>query len=117
MRGKPPMTASSETRRGTGPTDLSLRRPPRRGGRCASSVPAVRRAAVEALEGRVLFAAGDLDLTFGSILDPGKARIQVQAGGTATPDAANAVAVLPDDRVLLVGQTGPDANGTRFAVA
>lgn len=100
------MKAHVETRRGR-----------RRPALASRPSPAVHPAAVEALEGRVLFAAGDLDLTFGSTGDPGKARIQVEAAKAAVSDAANAVGVLPDGKILLVGQTGTDATGTQFAVS
>lgn len=70
---------------------------------------------VEPLEGRRLFAAGDLDSAFGDVTDPGKVRVVVNQ--SAVPDDAAAASVLPDGKLLVVGRTGNPAATTEMALA
>ena len=88
---------------------------PRRLSRGVSSLRRAVAASVEPLEGRLLFAAGDLDSTFGDPTDPGKARITITQA--AVPDRANAVGILPDGRILVVGQSGDPNAATQFGIA
>ena len=64
-----------------------------------------RRPMVESLEGRALLTAGTLDTTFGGTG-------MVSTNLDSTGDIASAVAVQPDSKVVVVGQTGYDSGSS-----
>jgi uncharacterized delta-60 repeat protein len=80
--------------------------------RFANRTPSARapRRPLETLERRVLFAAGDLDTTFG--------QSGLAFAGASLFDEANAVVVQPDGKVVMAGSASDDANiGGDFVIA
>lgn len=88
---------------------LSPRRA-RRGGACAATRPNANPSrALEGLESRVLFAAGDLDPTFGAGGPDGDGIVTTNIAIVATlptADAAQAVVIQPDQKILVGGTSG-----------
>src|SRR5437764_1775594 len=95
--------------RSTSPVVSTRPRSPRRGTRSAlsstSRVSAPAQRPMEALESRVLFAAGDLDLTFGG--GDGAALINFGAGSN---DFGSSIVALPGGKSLVGGAVRNGAN-------
>jgi uncharacterized delta-60 repeat protein len=80
--------------------------------RHADSSRRERHIAFEGLEGRKLFAAGDLDALFS-----GDGKVTVDFPGSANPDWGNAMAIQSDGKIIVAGQHRPEYNGSTALVA